>query len=172
MQLSFCVTSFAGHRVHGLWHNIYHGLLLGDTFLEHFRMDDSNGFFAVVFPCYLSRGCFIDTFLQRRHPWDHLQEHFPCIFLQWLLACAFQRGLFRAHFLVCSPCASSQNHLAAALTQGFLRCAFEQSLFSRALFTKSFSARSFAVLFQWVFSRVQPPCKLCYMMVSMVFFAG
>ena len=149
--------------MHGLRQSFYHGLRLpGNNFRELFCMDDSHWFFCEGFFRAISREAVSPTLFCNGGILGTISRSiFRALLCSGFLRALFRRGLFRAHFLVCSPCASSQNHLATALPQGFLRCAFEQSLFSRALFTKSFSVRSFAVLFQWVFSRVQPPCKLC-----------
>ena len=135
--------SFAGVFWYVFSQGFYHGLFLGDIYRELFRMDNLQGVFSVLSHARLfPRASFRNGSIH----WLIPRSFFLAILCIDFLRALFWRGLLRARFLVCSPCASSQNHLAAALPLSFLRCAFEQSLYSRALYPKRFSARSFAVL--------------------------
>ena len=108
---------------------VYHGLFLGDIFRELFRMGYLQGVFCGVFFRAICCEAVSPGFLsQRRHLWAHPQEPFPLAF--------------------------SRNHFLDALSQGSLRCAFEQGVSNGSFYRCNLCAKFRVVGFHGPFRRV------------------
>ena len=119
MHIFACETSlgsFAGVFWYVFAQGFYHGLFLGDIFRELFRMDDLQGVFCGGFFRAISCEAVSPGIRwQRRHLWAHPPE-------------PFLRASLRNHFL-------------DALSQGSLRCAFEQGVSNRFFYRCNLRAK-------------------------------
>ena len=131
LQIISCVTSFAGHRMHGLRQSFYHGLcLLGNNFREHLRMDDSHWFFCAGFFHAIFREAASPALFRNVGIHGIISRSlFRALLCSGLLRLLFRRGFFRARFF--------RALLRALLCRTILRLRYRRS-FCGALLSKSF----------------------------------